>query len=124
MIKFINENLKYPKEALENKVEGTVKLEYVIDGQGKIVKVKILKGIGFGCDDEAIRLVKSLVFEKAYNRGLNTRTKRSLQIHFKLPKKTGVKMQYQLVSKKSETKQPTPPKSRTYQITVNIPSKK
>ncbi len=71
MLKFIDENLKYPEEALHQRIEGTVHLEYVVNGLGKIVNVKLLEGIGYGCDEEAIRLIKSLVFEKVYNKGLN-----------------------------------------------------
>ena len=41
---------------MRNRIEGIVELSYVINGLGKIVEVKVLKGIGHGCDEEAIRL--------------------------------------------------------------------
>ena len=66
---FIRENLKYPKTALENRIEGTVALRYTINHKGKVVKVKIISGIGHGCDKEAERLVKELVFSASRNRG-------------------------------------------------------
>ena len=123
MLQFIDQNLIYPKEALSKKIEGTVELAYVINGLGKIVEVKVLKGIGYGCDEEAIRLVKSLVYEKVYNGGLNTRTKRSLKIHFKLPPSKGVRVNYQLVSNKPKVVTPKNKPTTIYQINVTIPKK-
>lgn len=122
MKEFLDSNLKYPEKALENKIEGTVELEYFVNGNGKITKVNVLKGIGFGCDEEARRLVKSLVYEKAYNKGITTSTRKTIKIHFRLPKKKGLNLNYQLV--KSKPKQSTPPKKgETYQITINIGKK-
>ena len=122
MQKFIQDNLRYPKEALTNRIEGVVEVSYVVDGQGRIKEAKVTKGIGHGCDEEALRIVKSLVFEKAYNRGLNTRTKKSLKIQFKLPVKKGLNLNYTVVQ---EPKKATPPpQGRTYNITIDIPQKK
>ena len=123
LLKFIDENLKYPEEALHQRIEGTVHLEYVVNGLGKIVNVKVLKGIGYGCDEEAIRLIKSLVYEKVYNEGLNTRTKRSMKIHFRLPKKKSVQLNYQLVSSKPKVAAPRNKPTTTYQINITIPNK-
>ena len=79
---FITTNLKYPKEALENKVEGAVEVAYDVDGLGKIRNVNILSGIGHGCDEEVIRLVNLLVYEKAINKGKKTLTHKKLKIDF------------------------------------------
>lgn len=124
LLKFVDENLKYPADALDNKIQGSVELTYVVNGLGKITEVKVLKGIGYGCDEEAVRLVKSLVYEKAYNHGLNTQTKRSLKIHFKLPKKKGLQLNYRLVSDKPKVEPSTPKPTTTYQIRIPIPDKK
>ena len=51
-------NLKYPKEAEEKKISGTVILTFDIDSTCQFINIKIEKGIGFGCDEEAIRLLK------------------------------------------------------------------
>jgi TonB family protein len=67
MIEFIVENLIYPKEALEKVKEGAVYMKYDINHQGKVVEVKVIKGIGYGCDEEAVRLVKLLKFEVEQN---------------------------------------------------------
>ena len=46
MKKFIGSNLRYPEEALKNKIEGTVYLRYDIDHQGTVTDAKVVKGIG------------------------------------------------------------------------------
>lgn len=120
--KFIDKNLQYPEEALKNNVEGTVEAEYFINGLGDVKKVNILEGIGFGCDEEVIRLLKSLVYQKAINRGIKTTTRKSIKIHFKLPKKEKTIVKYNLVSKdKKVTNQPTTRKN-TYTIKINYTS--
>ena len=57
-IKFLVNNIKYPKTALENGVQGTVYVSFVIDESGAVTDVKVLRGIGNGCDEEAMRIVK------------------------------------------------------------------
>ena len=85
--KFIKENLKYPKTAFENKIEGTVFVQYTIDHKGKVIETKVLKGIGHGCDAEAERILKLLVFEIPKNpRKLRVTFHQKTQITFKLPK--------------------------------------
>jgi periplasmic protein TonB len=57
LIKFLKENIKYPKLALKLGTEGKVVLNFVIDANGNISSIKIAKGIGGGCDQEAVRVV-------------------------------------------------------------------
>lgn len=52
--------LKYPDEATKNGVEGKVFVEFVINKDGKVSDLKVLKGIGAGCDDEAMRAILQL----------------------------------------------------------------
>ncbi|MBK7336771.1 MAG: TonB family protein [Saprospirales bacterium] len=66
MRKIIRENLRYPEEALNNKIEGTVVVKYAIDHLGKVTDAKVIAGIGHGCDEEAIRLVH--LFSSRYPR--------------------------------------------------------
>lgn len=87
MKKFIAENLKYPEEALTHKIEGTVTLKYGIDHNGVVDEVKVIAGLGHGCDEEAIRLVKLFRFEVPKHRGVKVRFHKDLHIHFRLPKK-------------------------------------
>lgn len=58
MAKFIINNLKYPEAAKKAKVEGRVMVQFVVDEKGKVTEPKVLRGIGSGCDEEAIRTVK------------------------------------------------------------------
>ena len=53
----IGRELKYPSEALESKIEGTVYLRYNIDHKGNVTSSKVLSSLGHGCDEEAQRIV-------------------------------------------------------------------
>jgi protein TonB len=57
---YINKNLKYPKDARKEGIEGKVMIEFVVDSTGAIRPgtVNIVKGLSKSCDDEAIRLIK------------------------------------------------------------------
>lgn len=59
-IKFLTENIKYPQMAKESGIQGTVYVTFVIDERGRVADVKVLRGIGGGCDEEAIRVVKMM----------------------------------------------------------------
>lgn len=91
---YIRKNLRYPKEALEKKIEGTVHVKYRVDGLGRVIDAEVIHGIGHGCDEEAIRLVKSLKYGKAKNRGLRVTASRRTKINFKLPKQAGIQYSY------------------------------
>jgi len=58
LAKFLQSNIVYPAEAKKLGIEGKVYLNFVIDEQGNVTNVKLLRGIGGGCDEEAIRVVK------------------------------------------------------------------
>ncbi len=84
--KLLKENLTYPPKAVERKIEGTVNLSYEVNGNGKVLRPKVTKGIGYGCDEEAIRLVKMMKYSKANNRKVKIITHHKIAINFKLPK--------------------------------------
>ena len=54
---FLSMNIKYPSEALERRITGKVYVNFVIDEEGKVGNIKILKGVHFSLDEEAIRVV-------------------------------------------------------------------
>ena len=60
LVKYLSENLKYPAEARDNKVTGTVFMSFVVQADGAITDVTTLKGIGAGCDEEASRVVAAM----------------------------------------------------------------
>ena len=74
-IEFVSSNLIYPEEALKNGIEGIVYSEYEVDHLGKISDIKIKKGVGYGCDEEAIRIISLMVYEPVRNRGLRIKSK-------------------------------------------------
>lgn len=56
---YISANLKYPEEARNKKVEGRVHVTFVVGIDGSISNVQVSKGLGSGCDEEAIRLIQN-----------------------------------------------------------------
>ena len=60
LLKFIDANIKYPAEAKQKGIEGKVLVQFIIDEKGNVVDLKVLKGIGYGCDEEALRVIKLL----------------------------------------------------------------
>lgn len=117
---FITKNLRYPKEALDKKIEGTVVVRYSINYKGKVVDTKIISRLRGDCDAEAVRLVNLLVFRVPRNRGLKALFHKDLHIHFKLPVEKTTTIQYNLTtsSKKETIEEYIPPKTG-YTITVN-----
>ncbi len=69
-LKFISDNIVYPEQALINKVEGLVYVAYTVNNIGEIVDIVIEKGIGYGCDEEAIRVIRLMKYSAARNRGV------------------------------------------------------
>jgi len=56
--RFLGENLKYPQMAKESGIQGKVYVTFVVEPNGSVSGIKILRGIGGGCDEEAIRVTK------------------------------------------------------------------
>lgn len=60
MQKYIQKHLKYPPEAIRADIEGKVYVQFRISEKGRIDNLNILKSIGFGCDEEDLRIVKTM----------------------------------------------------------------
>lgn len=56
--KFIQKNLRYPYMAQDAGIQGKVFLNFVVEKDGSITDVTVSRGIGYGCDDEAVRVIK------------------------------------------------------------------
>jgi TonB family protein len=83
--KYMIENLKYPEAAKENKVEGMVLVTFVVKSDGSVSTPEILKGIGGGCDEEAIRMVtNSGIWTPGIKDGKAVSTQMTLPVRFKL----------------------------------------
>jgi TonB family protein len=59
-IKFLVSNIKYPEDAVKAGIHGTVFVNFIVEKDGKITHVKILRGIGKSCDEEALRVIKMM----------------------------------------------------------------
>lgn len=90
MDEHVKQHLVYPKLAFENKIEGTVHLFLDIDHKGNVVKAKVVSGIGHGCDEEAVRVVKLMKFKVEKIRNMHVVHHHRLQIHFRLGKEAKV----------------------------------
>lgn len=81
----ITKNIKYPEAALKSKTEGKVYCLALINQNGDVDDVKIVKGLGNGCDEEAVRAIKKTKFSPGQNLGANVKAKLALAVLFKLP---------------------------------------
>ncbi len=85
LFEYLGKNIKYPAMARENGITGTVYVTFVVEGNGKITDVKKLRGIGGGCDEEAIRVVKSMPeWKPGKQNGKSVRVQYNLPIKFTL----------------------------------------
>jgi TonB family protein len=119
---FVKKQLVYPEEALRKKLEGTVYLSVQIDDNGKVRDVTVDRGIGSGCDEEAIRLIKSVRFGAVKNSGIRLKTWQRFRIEFRLPlNKRNINYH---IKKSSETNiQVQKKKTQSYSYTININTK-
>lgn len=60
LIQYLQKNLKYPVVARENSISGKVIIQFVVTAEGKIKDARVVRGIGGGCDQEAMRVVMSM----------------------------------------------------------------
>jgi len=83
--KFIADNIKYPQLAKENNITGRVFVSFVVEKDGRVGQVKILRDIGGGCGNEAVRVVKSMPrWKPGKQRGKAVRTQFNLPVNFDL----------------------------------------
>ena len=82
---FIGENMTYPNQARRMAIEGKVFVQFVIDKDGSITEVQAVKGIGAGCDEEAVRVIKNAPkWKPGKQRGRPVKVRMILPITFKL----------------------------------------
>ena len=85
MYKFLGNNIKYPASAQRANVAGRVFVKFVVEKDGSIGNVEVLKGIGFGCDEEAIRVIKSMPkWNPGRQNGKNVRVFYNMPVVYKL----------------------------------------
>jgi TonB family protein len=82
---YLASSLRYPEEAMKNGIEGTVIVVFVINKDGSVRDAEILRGIGGGADEEAVRVVmESPSWTPAYQRGRPVNSRMRLPVRFKL----------------------------------------
>lgn len=83
--KFLNKHLDYPKMAKRAGIQGRVYLNFVVDKDGNVSDIEVVRGIGGGCDDEAVRVLKMAPkWNPGLQRGNPVKSRMSLYIHFVL----------------------------------------
>jgi len=83
--KFVKKKMKYPPQAKRMGIEGRVFVEFVVNEDGSLVDVKAIKGIGAGCDEEAVRVVKSHPnWNPGKQRGVPARQRMVIALVFRL----------------------------------------
>lgn len=91
--RYIDRNLKYPEEAIKNKIEGVVVMQFVVEKNGDITSPKVVRKLEASLDSVAMNLIKGMPrWTPASDHGIKVRCKYSIPIAFKIPvpKPTGV----------------------------------
>ena len=85
LFEYIKKNMKYPQIARESGIKGRVFISFVVEPDGSVSNVKVLRGIGGGCDEEAMRVVKSMPkWKPGKQRGKAVRVSYMLPVNFQL----------------------------------------
>ena len=80
----IQRAIRYPEAARRQGVQGSVIVKFVVDARGAVAEATVVQGIGFGCDEEALRVVQTARFKPGVHEGKPVRVQQSLTITFKL----------------------------------------
>jgi TonB family protein len=104
---FVSSKMVYPEAAISNQIEGTVAVDYDVDVFGRVISAKIKHGLGYGCDEEALRLTRLLAYPKKKYQGLHVIHHMHILIHFRLkpgnlPAQAPLQINYQVISKSTQ----------------------
>ncbi len=80
----IAKEIRYPEEARNQGIQGRVYVQFIVNEQGEVEDPQIIRGIGGGADEEALRVVKQAKFKPGLQRGVPVRVQYSLPIVFRL----------------------------------------
>jgi len=84
-LNFLRNNVKYPQMAREAGIQGTVYVSFTVEKDGSITQVKIARGIGGGCDEEAVRIVRLMPkWKPGTQKGKKVRVSFNMPIKFTL----------------------------------------
>ena len=119
MMKYVAENIKYPQAAKDKNIAGRVFVSFVVEKDGSVNEVKVMRGIGGGCDEEAVRVIKGMPkWKPGIQKGKPVRVSYQIPINFKLADDAQTKS-----AKKTEANKPDmkPDKDGVYQIVEEMP---
>jgi len=57
---YIDKNLRYPQKALDREIEGRLYVQFVVQADGRLTDFRVLRGLGYGCDSEALRIISEM----------------------------------------------------------------
>jgi TonB family protein len=84
-MQYLMNNTRYPQQARENGIQGTVYVTFVIETDGSITDIRILKGVGGGCDEEVIKLIKNMPrWKSGTQNGKPVRVQYNMPVKFRL----------------------------------------
>ena len=115
---FVSAHLQYPEDALEQRIEGVVTVSYQVNDDGIVENATVVKSLCPSCDEEALRIVRLLRYEKVRNRGIRLKMNSKLNINFHIaptPAESTVTYTYQPATPKSR-KSPKSSGSYSYSI--------
>ncbi len=81
-IKAIQKIIKYPLKAKTLGVQGVVYVQFIVDEKGGVLEPKLIKKLGAGCDEEALRVLKKIKFKPGYVKGKPVKSRFTLPIRF------------------------------------------
>ena len=119
MMEYVAKNVKYPQEAKDKEIQGRVFVGFVVEKDGSVSTVKVLRGIGGGCDEEAVRVVSSMPkWKPGIKDGKPVRVSYMMPLNFKLTEGQPAKPAQKADANKPDMK---PDKDGVYQIVEEMP---
>ena len=119
MMKYVSENIKYPEKAKEDGIQGRVFISFVVEKDGSVSNVKVVRGIGGGCDEEAARVIAGMPkWQPGMQKGKPVRVNYMMPVFFKLTEDQPAKPVEKSDMSKVDMK---PDKNGVYQIVEEMP---
>jgi len=118
MMEYVAKNVKYPQEAKDKEIQGRVFVGFIVEKDGSVNEVKVLRGIGGGCDEEAARVISAMPkWKPGKQKGEPVRVSYQIPINFKLAD------DLKQPAKKSDASKADmkPDKNGVYQIVEEMP---
>lgn len=81
---YLGENLRYPEDARRRDMQGKVGIEFVVEVSGSVSNLRTVEALGAGCDEEAMRLIRTIAWKPAFKSGKRVRSVMKMDIQFRL----------------------------------------